>query len=197
MPVSLEPGTLLYAYSQGYFPMADPEDGGLYWYDPDPRAIIPLEAFHVPRRLARTLRQGRFEVKLNSSFTEVMRACAQPRPGRETTWISEELIAAYSQLHRLGYAHSLETFQGGALVGGVYGVSLGGLFAGESMFSRARDASKVALVALLAHLRQRGYALFDVQFMSPHLRQFGALEISRRAYRRRLERALERRARFG
>ncbi len=188
--MSLDARALLYAYSQGYFPMADPEDGQVYWYDPDPRAVIPLESFHVSRRLERTLRQGVFDVRFDSSFQRVMERCAESQPGREETWISDELIAAYTQLHRLGHAHSAETYWAGELVGGVYGVSLGGFFAGESMFSLRRDASKVALVVLLGRLRERGFTLFDVQFLTPHLRQFGAAEIPRRAYKRCLSQAL-------
>lgn len=190
--VSLDAPTLLYAYSQGYFPMADPDDGQLYWYDPDPRAVIPLESAHVPRRLARTIRQGVYQVRYDSSFEAVLWGCAASAPGRKTTWLSEELQRLYAELHRLGFAHSAEAYRGGELVGGVYGVRLGGLFAGESMFSRSRDASKVALVSLLARLRERGFALFDVQFMNPHLRQFGAREVSRRTYQRCLAAALRR-----
>lgn len=194
--MSLDAPTLLYAYSRGYFPMADPDDGQLYWYDPDPRAIIPLESAHVPRRLARTIRQGVFEIRYDSSFEAVLHGCAASAPGRETTWLSEELERLYAELHHLGFAHSAEAYREGELVGGVYGVCLGGFFAGESMFSRSRDASKVALVSLLARLRERGYALFDVQFMNPHLRQFGAREIPRQAYKQRLAAALRERPRW-
>jgi leucyl/phenylalanyl-tRNA---protein transferase len=194
---ALDPETLLYAYSQGYFPMGDPDDGEVYWYDPDPRAVIPLESFHVPRRLERTLRQGRFALRFDTAFREVMALCAAPAPGRESTWITPELLEAYTRLHELGFAHSAEAWREGRLVGGVYGVSLRGLFAGESMFSREQSASKAALVFLLGHLRARGYALFDAQFMNPHLRQFGAAELPRRVYKARLAAALARPVTFG
>lgn len=186
--MSLDVRQLLSAYARGIFPMD--HGGKVYWYDPDPRAIIPLDAFHVPRSLQRTLRKGLFEVRRDTAFTEVMAACARPAPGREHTWISEAFITAYSELHRLGYAHSVETWQDGRLVGGLYGVAIRGLFAGESMFSRERDASKVALVNLVQHLRWRGFTLLDTQFMTEHLRQFGAIEIPRREYQRRLATAL-------
>jgi len=185
----LTPALLLDAYSQGLFPMAE-ADGTIYWYDPDPRAILPLDAFHVSRRLARVVRQGRFAVRVNTAFEAVIRACAEPSPGREQTWISEEIIAAYIQLHRLGYAHSVESWREGELVGGLYGVALRGLFAGESMFSRERDASKVALVHLVEQLREGGFRLLDVQFMTEHLRRFGAVEIPRRLYKLRLAHAM-------
>ncbi|MFQ5436219.1 MAG: leucyl/phenylalanyl-tRNA--protein transferase, partial [Anaerolineae bacterium] len=163
--MKLIPELLLSAYAQGIFPMAH-EDGRILWYDPDPRAILPLTGFHAPRRLLRTVRQDVFEVRVDSAFTAVMRACAAPAPNREETWINEELIAAYTQLHRLGFAHSVEAWQGGKLVGGLYGVTLRGLFAGESMFSWKTDASKVALVHLVWRLREGGFQLLDVQFMT-------------------------------
>ena len=192
----LSPQLLLAAYRQGVFPMAH-EDGEIYWYDPDPRAIIPLDdRFHVSKSLARTIRQGKFDIRVDSAFTAVMQACAQPQPGREDTWISDELIIAYTHLHRAGYAHSVEAWQDGKLVGGLYGVSLGGLFAGESMFSRARDSSKVALVYLVERLRRRRFMLLDVQFMTEHLRRFGAIEIPTAEYKRRLTQALHVPARF-
>lgn len=186
--MSLDAQQLLYAYMRGVFPMD--HDGEVYWYDPDPRAIIPLEAFHTPRSLQRTLRKGLFEVRRDTAFQAVMTACAHPAPGREKTWISAEFISAYAQLHRLGYAHSVETWLDGRLVGGLYGVAIRGLFAGESMFSQERDASKVALAHLVWHLRRRGFVLLDTQFMTEHLRRFGAVEISRQAYRRQLAAAL-------
>lgn len=182
---------LLNAYCEGYFPMADPDDGNIYWYDPDPRTILPLGSFHIPRRLARTVKQNKFEIHINTEFRRVMELCAQPRPGHPKTWINEELVELYTILHRHGFAHSVETWLNGELVGGVYGVSVGGLFAGESMFSRARDASKVALVALVDILKRNGYVLFDVQFTNEHLKQFGTVEIPREEYKRRLEGALE------
>jgi leucyl/phenylalanyl-tRNA---protein transferase len=183
---------LLNAYAQGYFPMADPDDGNIYWYDPDPRTILPLESFHTPRRLQRTVNQKKFEIRIDTQFQRIMELCAEPRKNQPRTWLNEDLIKLYTTLHRHGYAHSVETWQDGNLVGGVYGISIGGLFAGESMFSRARDASKVALVALVDVLRRNGYVLFDVQFTNDHLIQFGTVEIPRSHYKIRLEGALER-----
>jgi leucyl/phenylalanyl-tRNA--protein transferase len=181
---------LLYAYSHGIFPMAD-EDGTIFWFDPDPRAILPLDSFHVSRRLARTVRQGVYEIRVDTVFAEVIKACAAPAPGRERTWISDEIIAAYTQLYRLGYAHSVEAWQGGKLVGGLYGVTINSFFAGESMFSRERDASKVALVHLVRRLAERGFRLLDVQFITDHLRHFGAVEIPRQGYKLLLAQALQ------
>jgi leucyl/phenylalanyl-tRNA---protein transferase len=194
--MTLTPQMLLNAYAQGYFPMADPDDGNIYWYDPNPRTILPLESFHIPRRLERTVKQKKFEIRIDTAFQGVMELCAEPRKHQDRTWINEELIELYTTLHRHGFAHSVETWQNGELVGGVYGVSIGGLFAGESMFSRARDASKVALVALVDVLKRNGYVLFDVQFTNEHLKQFGVLEIPRAHYKIRLERALERQCYF-
>jgi len=191
----LTPSILLGAYCQGWFPMAE-EDGSVDWYDPDPRAIIPLDQFHISRSLARCLRRGRFEVRYDTAFRQVMAKCAEPAPGRETTWISAELIEAYCRLHELGFAHSVETWSNGELAGGIYGVSVAGLFAGESMFSRRTDASKVALACLVARLNERGYRLFDIQFMTPHLQRFGAVEIPRAEYQRRLADALRQEATF-
>lgn len=187
--MKLTPHLLLNAYSQGIFPMAD-HDGVIYWYDPDPRAIIPLDKFHIPRSLARRIRRGGFEVRYDTAFRAVMAACAEPGPGRESTWISPELIDVYGELHDLGFAHSVEIWIEGELVGGLYGVTLAGLFAGESMFSWATDASKIALVYLVERLRQGGFVLLDTQFSTPHLERFGAIEISRPEYKARLERAL-------
>ncbi len=193
---TIDPNLLLSAYSQGVFPMAE-TSGRISWYDPDPRAIIPLdEHFHVPRRLARTVRSGRFEIRCDTCFAEVMRACGMPATDREETWISEGMIAAYTRLHHLGYAHSVEAWREGVLVGGLYGVALRGLFAGESMFSHERDASKVALVALVARLRAGGFVLLDTQFVTDHLQRFGAREIPRTRYKRLLAHALTVDARF-
>ena len=183
---------LLNAYSQGIFPMAD-DDGSIYWYDPDPRAIIPLDNFHIPRSLARKIRKGGFEVRFDTAFTQVMQACAEPVPDRtdrDKTWISAEFIQIYSQLHHLGFAHSVETWIGGNLAGGLYGVSLAGFFAGESMFSWVTDSSKIALVYLVERLRQGQFTLLDIQFMTPHLKRFGAIEIPQREYKARLNHAL-------
>ncbi len=172
------------------------ENGDIGWYDPDPRAIIPLENFHIPRSLKRLVRQDVYQVRFNSAFGLVVRACAASAPDRLETWISPEIISAYEKLHRLGYAVSVESWQGNTLVGGLYGVAVRGLFAGESMFSRRRDASKVALVHLVACLRRANYQLLDIQFMTDHLRRFGAVEISRQAYKNRLEQALQVPAQF-
>ena len=193
--MKLTPAILLDAYCQGWFPMAE-DDGTVYWYDPDPRAIIPLDRFHISRSLARCLRRGRFDVRYDTAFRQVMTHCAEPAPGREATWISAELIELYCRLHELGFAHSVETWMDDELVGGVYGVSIAGLFAGESMFSRRTDASKVALACLVARLNERGYRLFDIQFMTSHLRQFGAVEIPSSEYQRRLADALTNAATF-
>ena len=178
----LTPQLLLSAYCQGVFPMAD-HRGRIRWYDPDPRAIIPLDTFHVPKRLGRTVRNGPFEVRVDTAFREVMAACATPAPGREETWISPTIIDAYVRLHELGYAHSVESWREGRLVGGLYGVAVNGLFAGESMFSYERDASKVALVHLVERLRRGGFVLLDTQFSTDHLTQFGVLEIPRASYK--------------
>lgn len=191
----LTPQILILAYSQGIFPMAN-EAGEIAWYDPDPRAIIPLDTFHVPRRLARTIRSGRFEVRIDHAFREVVQACAAPSPGRDGTWISDEFVSAYTGLHQLGFAHSVETWRDGQLVGGLYGVALRGLFAGESMFSSERDASKVALVHLVNRLRAGGFTLLDTQFLTEHLERFGATTIARAEYRRRLAQALQVAARW-
>jgi leucyl/phenylalanyl-tRNA---protein transferase len=185
---SLVPEQLLYGYTRGIFPMA--EDGRIYWYDPDPRAILPLDAFHLPRRLARILRHDPFTLRVDTAFGDVIRACAAPAFGREETWIDETIIEAYTRLHELGFAHSIEAWQAGELVGGLYGVAIHSFFAGESMFSRASNASQAALVYLVQRLQQRGFLLLDVQFMTDHLRRFGAVEIPRAAYRRRLAEAL-------
>ncbi len=178
---------LLYAYRNGYFPMADPHAADtIYWYAPDPRGIIPLDRFHVSRNLAKLVRRGVFEVSTDRCFEEVMRACS----GRLVTWISEEIISTYTQLHRMGFAHSVECWSKGRLAGGLYGVAIGGAFFGESMFSRERDASKVALVHLVDLLHRGGYRLLDTQFITPHLEQFGAVEVTRAEYGKRLAQAL-------
>lgn len=188
----LTPELLIRAYCSGVFPMADHRDGRIGWYRPDPRAIIPLDGFHVPRSLRRTVRKGTFEVTVDADFPAVIRACA----ARDETWISHEVVAAYSGLHRLGLAHSVEVWRAGRLAGGLYGVALGAAFFGESMFSRETDASKVALVALVERLRSRGYTLLDTQFMTQHLARFGAIEISGGAYERLLAAALQQSRQF-
>lgn len=171
--------------------MAD-EDGRIRWFSPDPRTIIDLCRFHISRRLSRTVRQRKFELTVNRDFDGVIRGCAS----RKETWINEEIVGAYSAMHRLGKAHSVEAYCEGKLAGGIYGVSLGGAFMGESMFTIVRDASKVCLAFLVDRLKERGYVLFDVQFTTPHLEKFGAIEISRREYLRRLENALALSCRF-
>ncbi len=188
---SLTPEILVTAYANGIFPMD--VEGEIEWFSPDPRAVIELDAFHVSRNLARRYRSGRFEIRVNTAFGAVMRACAD-RP--EGTWISPAIVSAYTRLHQLGLAHSIESWHEGRLVGGLYGVALGGAFFGESMFHCVTDASKVALVALVERLRQRGYCLLDVQFTTSHLRQFGVSEIPRSDYLARLQAALARDCRF-
>lgn len=188
----LTPQILLRAYAAGVFPMAeDRDDPMLYWIDPEQRGILPLEAFHVPRSLAWTVRHDPFAVRIDTAFRRVIESCAAPARGRETTWINDEIIALYAGLFDLGHAHSVECWRGDALVGGLYGVSLGGAFFGESMFSAATDASKVALVHLVARLRAGGYTLLDTQFVTTHLSRFGAVEIPRQDYHARLAAALE------
>ncbi|MBI3995603.1 MAG: leucyl/phenylalanyl-tRNA--protein transferase [Nitrospirae bacterium] len=187
----MPPELLEAAYRQGIFPMAD-EDGQIHWYSPDPRTIIEPERFHIPRRLAQTIRGKKFEMVIDRDFEGVVRGCAN----REETWINKEIAAAYTALHRIGKAHSIEAYHEGKLAGGIYGVSLGGAFMGESMFTIVRDASKVCLTFLVGRLKERGYALFDVQFTTPHLKRFGAVELPRREYLRRLQKALRLSCRF-
>lgn len=192
--MNLTPELLLSAYAQGMFPMAF--DDEIYWYSPDPRAILPLDGLHVSRSLQRRLRAGQYGVRFNTAYTEVMVACAAPGPGRATTWINDEIIEAYVWLHELGFAHSVETWLDDQLVGGLYGVSLRGLFAGESMFSVQPDASKVALYYLVNRMRERGFILLDVQYQTPHLQRLGAIEIPGWRYRRLLNEAMTVAARF-
>ena len=189
----LSPRRLLTAYRQGIFPYFS-DDTPILWWSPDPRGIIELDGLHVSRRLARTMRSGKFFVTFDQAFPAVIRACAQREEG---TWITQGMIAAYTELHRQGHAHSVETWQDGALAGGVYGVTVAGMFAGESMFTRRRDGSKVALVHLVEHLRQRGYVLFDVQYVNDHTESMGAIEIPRNEYLARLKEALRREVSFG
>ncbi|HEX6463641.1 MAG TPA: leucyl/phenylalanyl-tRNA--protein transferase, partial [Vicinamibacterales bacterium] len=186
--------TLLDAYASGWFPMAV-SPGDIRWYSPDPRGVIPLDTFHVSRRLARAIRTRGFDIRVDSAFEEVIVACSQ-RPDADGNWIDREIIESYCNLHALGHAHSVETWRADALVGGLYGVALGGAFFGESMFHRTGDASKAALVALVERLRARGYALLDTQWVTDHLAQFGAIEIPRRRYLRLLGEALKTEAAF-
>ncbi len=173
----LPPSLLISAYLQGVFPMG--VDGELHWFSPDPRAVVPLDAFHVSKTLAQTIRRQPFEIRIDGAFREVVLACAD-RP--EGTWITAEIVKAYTELNRLGFAHSVEAWHEDSLVGGLYGVSIGGAFFGESMFHRRRDASKVALAHLVERLRSRGFTLLDIQFMTAHLKRFGAVEIPRDDY---------------
>jgi leucyl/phenylalanyl-tRNA--protein transferase len=182
---------LLDCYARGVFPMADArEDARVFLIDPERRGVIPLDRFHVPRRLARTVRADPFEVRVDTAFHEVVLACAAAGPGRTETWINRPIERLYVGLHERGFAHSVECWAGGQLLGGLYGVALKGAFFGESMFSRARDASKVALTHLVARLIAGGFVLLDAQFMTAHLAQFGAHEVSRTDYHRRLAKAL-------
>lgn len=187
----LTPENLLNAYAQGYFPMAADRHGDdVYWFSPTKRGILPLADFNVPRGLKRVLGKHGFELRVNSAFREVIRACAELNAGRTETWINDRIIDAYGELHRLGHAHSVETWQDGQLVGGLYGVSLGGAFFGESMFSRVSEASKVALVTLVDVLKEAGYALLDTQYVNPHLKQFGVEEWPKKRYLAALQKAL-------
>ena len=186
----LTPELMLRAYGAGMFPMAESrDDPTLHWFDPEERGILPLDAFHCPRRLLRTVRAGPYQVTTDRDFPLVIQGCAAAAPVREGTWINGDIESLFTELHRRGHAHSVECRLDGALVGGLYGVSLGGAFFGESMFSVARDASKVALVHLVARLRLGGYRLLDTQFVTSHLSQFGAREIPRPEYHARLEAA--------
>lgn len=187
------PQLVLSAYMQGIFPMAHPEEqGSIYWYAPDPRAILPLQDFHCPRRLAQTVKNKPYDIAIDRDFEGVINACAAPRKTQQQTWISSGLAKTYIKLHEMGFAHSVEAWKDGELVGGLYGVSIGGFFAGESMFYRATDASKICLVYLVRRMKERGFALLDIQFMTDHLAQFGAIEIPRDDYEQRLAEAIER-----
>jgi len=195
--VALTPNLLLRAYAAGIFPMAESaDDPEIFWVDPEQRGILPLDEFHLPRRLKRTLRQDLFQVRCNYAFEAVVRGCAEPAPDRPKTWINDQIVRLYSALFQSGFAHSVEAWRGDELVGGLYGVALGGAFFGESMFSRVADASKVALAQLVARLRLGGFRLLDTQFVTAHLQQFGAVEIPRAQYRRRLAAAIEAEAYF-
>jgi leucyl/phenylalanyl-tRNA--protein transferase len=188
----LTPEIILRAYAEGVFPMAERrDDPELYWVSPEWRGIIPLDAFHVPKRLARTVRSDRFTVTSDLAFVDVMRACAEQAPGREQSWINAEIIRLYTALHASGHAHSIECWRAGKLAGGLYGVSLGAAFFGESMFCRESDASKVALVHLVARLIEGGYRLLDTQFLTDHLARFGTIEIPRTEYLALLREAIQ------
>jgi len=195
--IEITPQVLLKAYTCGIFPMAESaDDPALYWIEPQQRGILMLDEVHVPRRLARSIRQGAYQVKIDSDFEGVITGCAASRPGRRTTWINPKIRSLYGDLFEMGYCHTVETWLGGELVGGLYGVALNGAFFGESMFSTARDASKVALAYLCARLCFGGFSLLDTQFVTEHLRQFGTIEIDRAEFHTRLERALVHKADF-
>jgi leucyl/phenylalanyl-tRNA---protein transferase len=191
----ITPELVLRAYRSGFFPMAETRDAAdLFWLDPERRGVLPLEEFHLPRRLLRTALADTFEVAADVDFAAVIAACAAPRPGSAESWINPDIVRLFTALFEMGYAHTVECRREGALVGGLYGVAIGGAFFGESMFSRARDASKVALAHLIARLRLGGFRLLDTQFVTEHLQQFGATEIPRAEYRARLAAALPVRA---
>lgn len=197
MPYELNTDLLLRAYAAGIFPMADSaDDPELFWVDPELRGVLPLDRFHLSKRLARTVRSSHFEVRCDSDFAATIRGCAESTEQRPKTWINEQILTLYTALNRQGFAHSVECWRGGAFAGGLYGVSLGGAFFGESMFSRERDASKVALVHLVARLRRGGFSLLDTQFLTAHLARFGTVEIPRDDYHALLARAISHEAEF-
>jgi leucyl/phenylalanyl-tRNA--protein transferase len=189
--VEITPEVLLKAYACGIFPMAESaEDPGIHWIEPPERGVIPLDGFHVPSRLARTVRSERFSIAIDRDFESVLDGCAEPQPGRSRTWINARIRGLYRKLYEIGHCHTVEAYEDRVLVGGLYGVCLGRAFFGESMFHRARDASKVALVHLVARLRAGGFQLLDTQFVTEHLKTFGAIEVPRRHYHKLLEAAL-------
>ena len=195
--MQLTPDLLLRAYAIGIFPMAESRvDPELHWIDPDMRGILPLDGLHVPRKLRAKIRRGLFEVRCNTAFEDVIQGCAEPAENRPDTWINPVIEQLYKELYEMGFAHSVECWRDGELVGGLYGVSLGAAFFGESMFSRATDASKIALVQLVLRLRKGGFQLLDTQFTTPHLSRFGAQEIPREDYRRLLTKAVSGQAEF-
>jgi leucyl/phenylalanyl-tRNA---protein transferase len=195
--VEITPEVLLKAYACGIFPMAETAaDPTLFWIEPEKRGIIPLNGFHISKRLTRTVRTTRFTVTTNRDFDAVIKGCAEPKIGRSRTWINDRIRTLYLGLYERGHCHTVEVYDGDALIGGLYGVSLGAVFFGESMFHRARDASKIALVHLVARLKAGGYRLLDTQFLTGHLETFGAYEVSRRQYNKMLEEALTGDGRF-
>ena len=196
-PIEVTPELLLEAYRHGLFPMAeDRHDSQLYWIEPELRGVLPLDAVHISKRLARKVRADVFEIRINSAFTDVIEGCATPAPGRWTTWINDDIVELYGRLHEMGHVHTVEAWQGHKLVGGLYGVAIGAAFFGESMFSHETDASKVALIHLIARLCEGDYRLLDTQFVTKHLSRFGAIELSRELYRARLTDALAHEANF-
>jgi len=192
-PITAE--TLVYAYASGVFPMAE-ETGEIFWYSPDPRAIIPIQSYKPAKSLKPIINQKRFEIRVDTAFEQVMRNCALPRPTEPETWISEEIVHAYTELHKMGLAHSVEAWQDDKLVGGLYGVSLGAAFFGESMFSFVSNSSKVAFHYLIQILREQKYELLDSQFMNDNVQRYGAINIPRSAYIKRLAKALKRTCHF-
>jgi leucyl/phenylalanyl-tRNA---protein transferase len=195
--IPLTADIILNAYANGIFPMADDRDNPeLFWVDPEYRCIFPLDHFHIPKSLMKKIRKNPFEVTVDQSFNLVMQECAAHTDGRDTTWINQTIMDLFAELHQRGFAHSIECWQNGKLAGGLYGVSFTGVFCGESMFTRVTDASKIALTYLVARLRHGGYTLLDAQFMTDHLAKFGAIEIERLEYQKRLERALKVKADF-
>ncbi|RIK88443.1 MAG: leucyl/phenylalanyl-tRNA--protein transferase [Hyphomicrobiales bacterium] len=194
---SISPDLLLRAYATGVFPMAESaDDPEVFWVRPELRGIIPLDGFHVPKSLTKTLRQDRFDIRFDTDFPGVIDGCAEAREGRPSTWINQPIREAYGELFARGHCHTVEAWREDRLVGGLYGVTLGRAFFGESMFSRERDASKVCLVHLVRRLRERGFALLDTQFTTEHLKRFGAIDVTRGKYERMLEEALQGTARF-
>ena len=197
MTTGFDTKKLLDCYRHGIFPMAEThDDPDIFLVDPEVRGVLPLETFHIPKRLKRSVRQNPYHVRVDTAFTRVMETCSEPTPGRENTWINPAILSLYTALHREGHAHSVECWDGETLVGGLYGVSLGGAFFGESMFSRATDASKIALVHLVARLRSGGYTLLDAQFHNSHLEQFGLIEVPRNYFKLLLTEALKEEADF-
>tara|TARA_E500000178_G_C17010705_1_gene750379 strand:+ start:1127 stop:1792 length:666 start_codon:yes stop_codon:yes gene_type:complete len=193
----LTPELIIHAYRQGLFPMADAvDDPETFWVDPHIRGIIPLDAFHVPRRLARTIKQAPFDIRIDTDFRQTIEACRMPAMDRPSSWINDEILSVYCMLHRMGYAHSVECWSDDKLVGGLYGVRIAGAFFGESMFSGCTDASKIALTYLVARLRYANFSLLDCQFATDHLTRFGLKEVPRTAYHRKLQRALGHNADF-
>jgi leucyl/phenylalanyl-tRNA--protein transferase len=194
---TITPQILLKAYGAGIFPMAESaDDNALYWIEPEERGIFPLDGFHIPRSLRKVLRRRQFDIRVDTAFADVIGACAAKTVDRKTTWINSRIRALYGQLHKMGCCHTVECWQAGQLVGGLYGVRIGAAFFGESMFSRVTDASKVALVHLVARLNAGGFTLLDAQFMTPHLGRFGARPVGREDYRKMLDTAIERDADF-
>ena len=192
MNEAVTPELLLNAYASGYFPMAESRDATeLHWFYPQTRGILPLESFHVPRSLGKLMRKHSYDIRKNTAFEQVMRACAEERPERPESWINEEIIGLYTQLHQFGHAHSIEVWDGDVLIGGLYGVSLAGAFFGESMFSHQSGASKIALTYLVERLKHAGYVLLDAQYSNPHLIQFGVQEIPCKEYLKKLHAALQ------